>query len=78
MAQVLVRDLTDDTVEAIKNLARRHHRSLNQEVRSILEAAANRPDTDPSVLAEQIRRTLEGRGVLFSDSGLLQAEDRCR
>lgn len=78
MAQVLVRDLDDKTVQRLKEMAQRHRRSLNQEVRAILEAAVAGATTDSAALAEKIRTALASRGVACSDSGHSQAEDRSR
>ena len=54
MAQVLIRNLEDGTVDRLKSLAKAHHRSLESEVRTILEAAAERP----SLVWEPARRRL--------------------
>ena len=58
MPGIHVRDLTDDTVRALKRRARAHHRSVQGEVRAILvEAArATHPELEPS-------RALEGRSL---------------
>jgi plasmid stability protein len=42
MSQILVRNLSPETVERLKERARDHKRSLEAEVRSILDAAAMR------------------------------------
>jgi plasmid stability protein len=78
MAQVLVRDLDDRTVEVLKSRAARHRRSLNQEIRIILEAAATGSDIDWVAVAGTIRENLSKRNIAFVDSGELQAEDRSR
>lgn len=43
MAQLVVRNLPDSVKERLKLRARRHGRSLEAEVRSVLEAAASAP-----------------------------------
>jgi plasmid stability protein len=43
MAQLMVRNLTDDLVKALKQRAAKHNRSAEQEHREILEAALRRP-----------------------------------
>jgi plasmid stability protein len=43
MAQLIVRNLPDDLVLALKRRAARHHRSAEQEHREILSAALRRP-----------------------------------
>lgn len=78
MAQVLVRDLDDKVVEQLKARAQRRGRSLQAELKTLLEQAAN-SDTDlekAKRLAAKLRRELAGRK--HSDSGELQAEDRER
>ena len=41
MKSLLIRDLPEDTIASLKNLARRHHRSLQGELHFILERASN-------------------------------------
>lgn len=41
MASITVRNLSDDTKERLRQRAQRHGRSLEAELRSILDAAAN-------------------------------------
>jgi plasmid stability protein len=43
MAQLVVRNLSDDVVKALKQRAAKHNRSAEQEHREILEAALRRP-----------------------------------
>jgi len=43
MAQLVVRNLSDDLVRALKQRAARHNRSAEQEHREILEAALRGP-----------------------------------
>lgn len=78
MAQVLVRDLDEKTVKRLKARAQRRGRSLQVELKTILEDAA-RSDSDlekAKRLAAELRRELAGRK--FSDSTELIAEDRRR
>ena len=76
MAQVLVRDLDPAVVARLKARARRSRRSLQAEVKGILEQAVLVDAPAARALAARIRRTLEGR--VHSDSGELQAVDRTR
>jgi len=76
MAQVLVRHLDETTVEHLKALARSHGRSLEAELRLVVEEAARADPVDRRLVARRIRERLAGRE--HSDSGELQAEDRCR
>lgn len=61
MAQVLVRDLDPEVVELIRESARRHNRSLEAELRRILEAEARRLDTDFWKVADRLRRSIPDR-----------------
>ena len=40
MKSLLIRDINEDTLVSLKNLARRHHRSLQGELHFILEKAS--------------------------------------
>jgi len=78
MAQVLVRDIDEQVVQRLKARAERSGRSLQVELKMILEQAA-RSDIEMARfkrLAAKIRRELAGHR--HSDSGALQAEDRER
>lgn len=76
MAQILVRNVAKPVVDRLKRRARRGGRSLESEVRAILEEAA-RPDPAAAwKLADRIRRGFHGRE--FSDSAALIREDRDR
>ncbi len=76
MAQVLVRDLDSNLVDRLKRRAREHGRSLEAELRGILEAAVTMDMADARALAARIRRRLSER--THSDSAALLAEDRRR
>ncbi len=75
MSQVLVRDLDPELLERLKRRAATRGRSLQAELKSILEQAA-RSAGDVSALAARIRRKLSGRD--HSDSAELVARDRDR
>jgi plasmid stability protein len=76
MAQILVRDLSPDTVKRLKNRAERNGRSLQGEAKIVLESAAKLSMTEAREVARQIRQSLEGR--MTSDSADLLREDRER
>lgn len=76
MAQVLVRDVAPEAVARLKQRAKSHGRSLQAELRSLLEQAASRDPVEARDLAARIRRRLAGRR--HTDSARLQAEDRSR
>ncbi|MFY9823949.1 MAG: TraY domain-containing protein [Thermoanaerobaculia bacterium] len=76
MAQILVRDLSPDIVARLKNRAERNGRSLQGEVKAILESAAKLSMSDAREVAAQIRQSFQGR--MTSDSADLLREDRER
>jgi plasmid stability protein len=79
MGQLIVRSLDDRVIEALKARAARQQRSLEAELRVILERAAAERSIDVAearARAERISRSLEGRR--HSDSAALIREDRDR
>lgn len=76
MAQILVRDLDEQVVERLKRRAQREGRSLQSEVKAILEDAAKVDMESARELADAIRAEFKGRK--FSDSTDLIREDRDR
>lgn len=80
MPDILVRNLSDATLEVLKQRAQQHHRSLQQEVLTILEGVAR--DTERQVKAAQIamaiRERLAQTGRTFGESTALVREDRAR
>jgi len=76
MAQILVRNLDPDVVERLKSRARANGRSLQAEVKMILEQGAKVLDMRTArELADAIRK---GFGRTFDDSAELIREDRDR
>lgn len=76
MAQVLIRDLDSDVVARLKARAHRSRRSLQAEVKGILEQAARVDSVAARALAARIRRKLQGR--VHTDSAEMIAADRAR
>lgn len=76
MAQILVRGLDEKLVERLKKQAKREGRSLQSEVKRILEQAVQMDADEAKKMAERIRRRFKGRK--FSDSADLIREDRDR
>jgi plasmid stability protein len=76
MADILVRDLSDDTVILLKSRAQRNGRSLQAELKEVLEHLARTETRTGIRLADEIRSKLAGRP--HSDSAELIAEDRAR
>jgi len=78
MAQVLVRNLKDNVVARLKKRAQNRGRSLQAEVKMILEEAAKEDSGDFWKEADRIRERLKRSGRAFSDSTALIREDRDR
>lgn len=76
MTQILVQDLSPASVARLKERAERNGRSLQDEVKAILESAAKLSMTEAWEVARQLRRSQEGR--MTSDSADLLREDRER
>ena len=77
MPQVLVRDLDTAVVERLKERARHNGRSLQKELKAILEQTAREATmAEARAAAERISRRFAGR--TFSDSADLIREDRER
>ncbi len=77
MAQVLVRELSDQIVKRLKNRAKEHGRSLQAEVKIILEEAV--PDYEQArKRIHALRNKLKRSGKMFCDSADLIREDRDR
>ncbi len=76
MPQLLIRNLEEKTVENLKARAKRHNRSLQGEVKLILEEYVARPDESPLAIADRWQGYFAGRA--FSESAELLREDRER
>lgn len=75
MAQILVRNLDDNTVKRLKEVAFLHNRSLEREAKEILINATNYL-TLTEAKKEYSKLMLEFEGKKFSDSTELLAELR--
>ena len=76
MPQLLVRNLDEDTIKRLKTLAKQHGRSLQGQVKVVLEEAATLPIDEVSSLLEKWQRRLARRR--FSDSARIIRKDRGR
>lgn len=79
MAQILVRNLEKEVVERLKKRAREGGRSLQSEVKFILEQAAREPRVDMETarkICREFRRRFRGRK--FPNTVELIREDRAR
>jgi plasmid stability protein len=76
MAQLLIRDLDGETIERLKERAKQHRRSLQGEVKLILEHEAAAGREDSWALADRIRTAFGSSR--FSSSADLIRQDRDR
>lgn len=77
MAQILVRDLDEAVVVRLKERARDNHRSLQGEVKAILEEAAGQAtNAEIEAILDRWQRYWQQQGKIFSDSAKLIREDR--
>ncbi len=74
MPAIHIRELSRSTLDRLKARARRHDRSLQAELKSILEEAAETDWSGTRALAAKLRKSLAGR--THSDSAELIASDR--
>ncbi|MDW5612039.1 FitA-like ribbon-helix-helix domain-containing protein [Mycolicibacterium sp. D5.8-2] len=63
MAQILIRQLDEDTKSKLQRMARRHGRSTEEEVREILRNAVRGVDEAPSRLGSRIAARFSGSGL---------------
>ena len=63
MAQILIRQLEDDTKAKLQRLARQHGRSTEEEVREILRNAVRNVDDPPRRLGSRISSRFKGVGL---------------
>lgn len=76
MAQVLIRDVAPEVVDKLKARAQRNRRSLEAELRLIIEKAVAETAVDMLAEVDRVRALFAGR--TFEDSTALQREDRER
>jgi len=76
MGQVLVRTLSTEVVRKLKIRAQQHRRSLQEELKDILEQAARQNAKDVQAKVNQVRKLFAGRK--FGDSSDLIRQDRAR
>ncbi|MFN4218404.1 MAG: FitA-like ribbon-helix-helix domain-containing protein [Candidatus Bipolaricaulia bacterium] len=78
MPNVLIRNVPESVLRAIKERALQKHRSLQQELKALLEEHARVPRDTALVCAREIRDKLARSGRVFSESVELLREDRAR
>lgn len=65
MAQLLVRNIEQGVKTRLQRRAKRHGRSMEEEVRDILRSAANEEDRPTAGLGTQIGSLFKGKGFDF-------------
>ena len=78
MPNLHIRDVPKEVLEALKEQAKHHGRSLQEEVRRLLEERARYPVHDFLEITRTIRRRLGRRKVKWLDSATLIRQDRDR
>jgi plasmid stability protein len=78
MANVLIRNIPEEVLNRFKSLAKSHKRSLQQELKVVIEKTANQSSSDISQKASDLRRKLRKKTIRFTDSTKLLREDRTR
>jgi plasmid stability protein len=78
MANILIRNVPDEVLNMIKNVAKRRNRSLQQELLEALETMANQSSPDIFRKATELKEKLRKKSVRFTDSAELLREDRAR
>lgn len=76
MAEILVGELADETVASLEELAKRRHRSLEGEVRALLEEVVERERRRKDFLVKVERLQAEFAGRPTTDSVELLHEGR--
>jgi plasmid stability protein len=61
MPNILVRDLSPETIKQLKARANRSGRSMQSELKNILEGAAKMESLDTALLSARVRRMLSDR-----------------
>ena len=78
MANVFLRDIPEEVLNRLKDLAKAHNRSLQQELRAVLENTADQTLPDVFQKASELRKQLRKKAIRFTDSVKLLREDRFR
>jgi plasmid stability protein len=78
MANVLIRNISDEVLDKIKSMAKHRNRSLQQELSEAIENIANESSLDFFQKAKELREKLRKKKVRFTDSAELLSEDRTR
>lgn len=75
---VLIRNINEETLEKLKKKAEANNRSLQEELKSLLEMYAGPDIKEVRAMARESIRKYKAEGKKFSDSGNDISEDRER
>jgi antitoxin FitA len=78
MSQLLIPDVDPRMLVQLRQRASQHGRTLEDEVKTILESVSTPSATSDRAAVDAIRRRLADSGRQFSDSAQLVREDRER
>jgi hypothetical protein len=78
MADILIRNVPQHTLQIAKRLAKKRHRSLQEEIRGLIVELFEVQEGAWSRRADRIRKRLARTGRTFSNSVSLLREDRAR
>jgi len=78
MATLLIRDIPESVVGRLKNMARRNKRSLQQELKAVLENTIRQSSPDIFQKVAEIRDKMRKKSLRFTDSAKILREDRRR
>jgi len=78
MGNVLIRDISDELLKRLKCMAKSHNRSLQQELKAVLENTVDRSSFDFGRRASELRKKLRKKSIPFTDSARLLRQDRAR
>lgn len=78
MANIFLRDIPEEVLNRLKDIAKAHNRSLQQELRVVLENTADQTLPDVFQKASELRKELRKKTMRFTDSAKLLRQDRLR
>ncbi len=78
MASILIRNMPAHTLRIAKRLAKKRHRSLQEEIRGLLIEVFDVQEGAWAKRADRVQKKLARTGKAFSDSVGLLREDRAR
>ena len=77
MTQLLIRNIKTETVKSLKRRAKQHHRSLQGELKYIVEAAVSTMTVEEmKSISQSWQKRLKSHS--FTDSAIILREDRNR